>query len=77
MSEEHIRVDGKLDKEDWEELTEYIDENKDSRKHSKQFYLEKIKELALSLKRKREEEERETHESYKELRENIKEDLDI
>jgi len=72
-----IRVDGKLDQEDWEELVEYIDENKESRKHSKQFYLEKIKELALTLKRKREEEERETKQSYKQLRNEIKEDLDI
>jgi len=77
MSKEKVRVDGKLDKQDWKELTEYIDENKESRKHSKQFYLEKLKEMALTLKRKREEEERKTHENYKELRENIKQDLEI
>lgn len=75
--EDKIRVDGKLDKQDWKELKEYIDENKESRKHSKQFYLEKIKEMALSLKQNREEEERKTHESYKELREQIKKDMNV
>lgn len=74
---DEIRVDGKLDKEDWEELKEYIDENKESRKHSKQFYLEKIKEMALTLKETREEEERKTHDSYKELREQIKKDMGV
>ena len=75
--EDKIRVDGKLDKQDWKELKEYIDENKESRKHSKQFYLEKIKEMALTLKETREEEERKTHESYKELREQIKKDMNV
>jgi len=75
--EEKIRIDGKLDQEDWKELTEYIDENKESRKHSKQFYLEKIKELALTLKRSREQEEKETHENYQELRDQIKQDMGI
>lgn len=76
-SEEKTRIDGKLASEKYEELKEYIDENKESRRHSKQFYLEKIAELALSLKRQREEQERETHQEYKELREDIKEDLGI
>ena len=71
------RVDGRVDKEKWDELQDYIDENKNSRKHSKQFYLEKITEMALSLKRNREKEERETHQSYKDLRKQIKEDMNV
>lgn len=76
MSED-IRVDGKLDSEDWEELKEYIDENKEVRRHSKQFYLERIKDMALTLKKKREEEEKETHQSYQKLRDQIKEDMGL
>ena len=76
-TEEKTRIDGKLSSEKYEELKEYIDENKESRRHSKQFYLEKITELALSLKRQREEQERETHQEYKELRKDIKDDLGI
>lgn len=76
-TEEKTRIDGKLSSEKYEELKEYIDENKDTRRHSKQFYLEKIAELALSLKRQREEQERETHQEYKELRKDIKDDLGI
>ena len=76
-TEEKTRIDGKLSSEKYEELKEYIDENKDTRRHSKQFYLEKITELALSLKRQREEQERQTHQEYKELRKDVKDDLGI
>ena len=71
------RVDGRVNKEKWDELQDYIDENKESRKHSKQFYLEKVTDMALTLKRKREKEERETHQSYKDLRKQIKQDMNV
>jgi hypothetical protein len=35
--EDQVRVDAKIDQKHWKELTEFIDENKESRKHSKQF----------------------------------------
>ena len=74
---DEIRVDGKVEKEKWKELQEYIDENKESRRHSKQFYLEKITEMALTLKREREEKERDAYQNYQELREQIKKDMDV
>lgn len=74
---EKVRVDGKIKRENWKELTEYIDENKESRKHSKQFYLEKIVNLALKQKRDRQKHEEEIHEDYQKLRKEIKQDLGI
>ena len=75
--EDKIRVDAKIDQEDWKELTEFIDENKETRKHSKQFYLEKIVNLALERKRSRQKHEQKIHQNYQELREDIKQDLGI
>ncbi|MBY6294307.1 hypothetical protein GLU60_02875 [Nanohaloarchaea archaeon H01] len=75
--EDQVRVDAKIDQEHWKELTEFIDENKESRKHSKQFYLEKIVNLALERKRTRQKHEQEIYQNYKKLRQSIKEDLDV
>lgn len=75
--EDEIRVDARIDPDHWNTLTEYIDENKESGKESKQFYVERIVSMALSLKQMREQQEKETHESYKDLRREIKNDLDL
>jgi uncharacterized HAD superfamily protein len=75
--ENKVRVDAKIHQEHWKELTEFIDENKESRKHSKQFYLEKIVNLALERKRSRQKHEQKIHQDYKKLRQSIKEDLDV
>jgi hypothetical protein len=74
---DQTRVDGKIETEKWEELKEYIDQNKETDRHSKQFYIEKITSLALKHKREREEQEAEAYSNYKELRQKIKADMDI
>jgi len=74
---EETRVDGKIDQHKWEELKEYIDQNKETDRHSKQFYLEKITSIALKHKREREEQEAEAYSSYKELRQKIKADMNV
>jgi len=77
MVNDEIRVDARLDKESWDELTEYIDQHKDTRKHSKQFYLEKILEMALSNKENRTKEVRKAEESYKNLKDRIENEMGI
>ena len=77
MTEEKTRVDGKLDSEKWEELTEYIDDKKNTRKHSKQFYLERILDMALTIKRHRETQQHEHEEKYHELQKDMRQDMGI
>ena len=51
--------------EEWEEMKQFIDEHKDTRKRSKKFYAQKIFELALLRKREFEEESGEVLEAIK------------
>lgn len=77
MTEEKIRVDAKLDSEKWQEIKDYIDNRKETRKHSKQFYLERILEMGLTLKRHRESQEEKHTERYKEIQKKSKHDMGI
>lgn len=51
-----VEVWTEVPEEEFEEMKEFIDEHKDSRKRSKKFYAQKIFELALLRKREFEEE---------------------
>jgi len=57
MTEEGmVNVQTEIPEEEFEEMKEFIDEHKDTRKRSKKFYAQKIFELALLRKREFEEE---------------------
>jgi hypothetical protein len=51
-----VEVWTEVPEEEFEELKEFIDEHKDTRKRSKKFYAQKIFELALLRKREFEKE---------------------
>ena len=51
-----VNVQTEVPEEEFEELKEFIDEHKDTRKRSKKFYAQKIFELALLRKKEFEEE---------------------
>jgi len=51
-----VNVQTEIPEEEFEEMKEFIDEHKDTRKRSKKFYAQKIFELALLRKREFEEE---------------------
>jgi len=53
---EYVNVQTEVPEEEFEELKEFIDEHKDTRKRSKKFYAQKIFDLALLRKREFEEE---------------------
>jgi len=54
--EDLVEIRAEVPKEDFQEMKEFIDEHKDTRKRSKKFYAQKIFELALLRKREFEEE---------------------
>lgn len=54
--EDSVNVQTEIPEEQWEEMKQFIDEHKDTRKRSKKFYAQKIFELALLRKREFEEE---------------------
>jgi len=57
MAEEgKVNVQTEIPEEEFEEMKEFIDEHKDTRKRSKKFYAQKIFELGLLRKREFEEE---------------------
>lgn len=53
---ETVEVWTEVPEEEFQEMKEFIDEHKDTRKRSKKFYAQKIFELALLRKREFEEE---------------------
>jgi len=54
--EDLVEIRAEVPKEDFQEMKEFIDEYKTSRKYSNAFYTRKIFEIALSNKRKFEDE---------------------
>lgn len=54
--EDLVEIRAEVPKEDFEEMKEFIDEYKTSRKYSNAFYTRKIFEIALSNKKKFEDE---------------------
>jgi hypothetical protein len=54
--EETVELWTEVPEEEWEEMKEFIDEHKETRKRSKKFYAQKVFELALLRKREFEEE---------------------
>lgn len=76
MVENFVRVDGEISQEIWEELTEYIDENKNCRRSSKKFYLKQISKLALAFKEDIEFEKEKYRKKYQERDKRLKELID-
>jgi len=60
-----VNVQTEVPVDEWEEMKEFIDEHKDTRKRSKKFYAQKIFELALLRKREFEEESGDVLEALK------------
>ncbi|MFB6241740.1 MAG: hypothetical protein ABEJ36_02960 [Candidatus Nanosalina sp.] len=66
MGEDTVRVDTEWDEEKFEELQEFIDDHKDSRRSGKKFYSQRILNMAHKYMQDFKEEEKEIEDTIKE-----------